>query len=428
MLLQHRSRKGKEDPARLDERMGIASRCRPEGKLAWFHAASVGEAQSTLILIDAIQKKVPDLHILVTTGTVTSATLMEKRLPSKATHQYIPLDHPVWVRKFISHWQPDVVFWLESELWPNILRTIKQAKIPATLINAHLSKTSFKRWKKSGCVIRDLLDTFSLILTQTQEDADHFIELGAIKDRVKVSDNIKYSADPLPYDENTYKDLTKAITGRPVWLYASTHEGEELIACRLHNHIKKNYPDLLTIIVPRHPERRNSILDICKKQETTARLRGNRHDLPQEGDDIYIADTLGELGLFYRLAPMACIGRSFSNDGGGGHNPIEAAQLDCAILHGPNVQNLAQIFEEMDSYGAAICVKTDKKLEDCILNLLENEDTLNAMQNKATQFALNKSKVLERVCKYLDPLLTDAGILTPQNAEQEEPKEEKECA
>lgn len=420
MILLRRSRKGKEDSARLAERMGTPSILRPNGKLAWFHAASVGEAQSALILIDEMLKINPALHILVTTGTVTSADLMQKRLPKKAVHQYIPLDSSRWTEHFLDHWRPDIVFWLESELWPNLLQGIRERQIPSVLINARLSEKSFKRWKKSGNTIQNLLDTFQLILAQTEEEASSFTALGA--GNVIVSDNIKYSAAPLPRDEAAYKKLQKALGGRPVWLCASTHDGEEKLACQIHRHLKKDFPDLLTIVVPRHPERRETIMATCSTQEVQARNRGNNHDLPQEKDDLYIVDTLGELGLFYRLSPIAYIGRSFSNDGGGGHNPIEAAQLDSAVLHGPNIQNLKQIYKEMDEYGAAICTQTEKKLEDCLHKLLSDEEALHVLQNKATEFALNKSRVLERVLKHLQPSLQQAGIIALS------PKEEKECA
>lgn len=412
--LKRRCKQGKEDPHRLEERMGISTRPRPEGHLVWFHAASVGEAQSALILIDAVLEQNPELHILVTTGTLTSAELMMKRLPDKAFHQYIPLDHPQWTKAFLSHWQPDFIFWLESELWPNMLGHIRNKKIPAALVNARLSPSSFKNWKKAKQSIANLLDAFTLILAQTKEDVRNFKALGADDNKVILTDNIKYSAQPLPYDEAALNNLKKATKNRPLWLYASTHDGEELLACRIHHHLKKKHPGLLTIIVPRHPDRRDAIMATCGQQKIKARLRGNAHSMPQNEDDVYIADTLGELGLFYRLAPIACIGRSFSNDGGGGHNPIEAAQLDCAVLHGPHVQNLSLIFEEMDSYGAALNTKTEKKLEDAIDKLLGSDDTLHTMQNKAHQFAHNKARVLDRVMKALLPLLEENGLTQTQ--------------
>lgn len=402
-VLLRRSRKGKEDPARLAERMGIYNKPRPAGPLAWFHAASVGEAQSTLILINALQKQTPFQNILVTTGTVTSAKLMEQRLPPGAFHQFFPVDHPQWTKNFLNHWNPDVILWMESELWPNMLLEIARRKIPAALVNARLSERSIRRWKLARRQIKKLLGTFSLFLAQTEEDAASFRAWDAAN--VTVCDNLKYAADPLPCNEADLTKLKDAAGERPLWLYASTHDGEEEMACRIHAHIRKKIPGLLTVIIPRHPGRRETVLAACKKQGLAARLRGADNALPQESDDMYIADTLGELGLFYRLCPLACIGRSFSKDGGGGHNPIEAAQLDCAVLHGPRVQNLTRIYEEMDMAGAALCVKDEQDFQVRLERLLSDPEGLAALQNKGAHFVQEKSKVLETVMAALSRII-----------------------
>lgn len=414
-ILNRRARQGKEDPARMGERMGIAGQPRPDGPLVWFHAASVGESQSTLILMNALLQQRPDLNVLVTTGTVTSAQLMEKRLPRRTIHQYYPLDHPSWVGSFLDHWQPDLALWMESEIWPNMLKALKKRDIPAALVNARLSPQSFKRWKLAAGEIKDLLAVFSVCLAQTEEDADYFRQLGARN--VTVTDNLKYSAAPLPYEEKDLRALQAATKDRPLWLYASTHDGEEDMACRIHKHLQKTIPGLLTIIVPRHPERRGDIRKICEKYSLHAKFRGEEKILPGGEDQVYVGDTLGELGLFYRLSPVACIGRSFSNDGGGGHNPIEAAQLGCAILHGPHVQNLARIFEEFNSAGAAIRLKSEQDFQHRLERLLSDSDGLEALQNKATRFAQDKARVLEKVLEQLTPLL--------ENSEQ---KRRRKCA
>lgn len=405
-MLHRRQKKGKEDAARLHERMGAPQRPRPDGKLIWFHAASVGEAQSTLILIDALKEAYPEAHFLVTTGTVTSAELMQKRLGSRCFHQYYPVDHPKWVAGFLDHWQPDFALWMESELWPNMLMAIKERHIPAALVNARLSPKSLERWQKSKKAARKLIDALSIILTQTEKDAEAFKSLGA--ENVQITDNLKYSAAPLPYDENDLKKLQDAIGSRPLWLYASTHDGEEDLACRLHTQLRKGLPNVLTIIVPRHPERRESVVNSCKRYDLPYCLRTEKHNLPQETDTIYIADTMGELGLFYALSPLACIGRSFSRDGGGGHNPIEAAQHSCAVLHGPNVQNLQQIFDDMDKEGAALRLKDEKDFETRLQRLLNDEEGLAALQNKGHRFVSEKSVVLKKIMAALSPIADHA--------------------
>ncbi len=403
LLLQSRVKRGKEDPARLGERKGEPSQPRPNDSVIWLHAASVGEAQSALILLDALEKHHPSVSVVVTTGTVTSATLMQRRLPRNAVHQYAPLDHPGWVENFLNHWRPDLALWMESELWPNMLTALRARKTPAALINARLSDKSYRHWKWARGFVKSLLDCFTLILAQTEKDAHHYGSLGA--SNVIVSDNIKYSAAPLPHDELSLKTLKVAVGERPVWVYASTHAGEESLACRAHKTLKETLPDLLTIIVPRHPERRDNIANTCFENRLKFRLRGQTLALPTSDDDIYIADTLGELGLFYTLCPIAMIGRSFSDDGGGGHNPVEAAQLGCAVLTGPNNQFQLQLYEDMRTDFAVREVRTESELTTALKELLTKPELLNEMQRNTSTFVNRKTHVVDRVLEILSPML-----------------------
>ncbi|GJL84492.1 MAG: 3-deoxy-D-manno-octulosonic acid transferase [Micavibrio sp.] len=407
-ILERRRLKGKEDTMRIGERKGQPGRQRPEGQLVWIHAASVGEAQSALIVIDALLSKNESMHALVTTGTVTSAKMMAKNLPERAFHQFYPLDHPDWVDSFLSHWHPDLVLWMESELWPNMLAEIKDRNILAVLVNARLSNKSYRLWKLSGGNARKILETFSLVLAQTEKDARLYQSLKA--SHVITTDNLKYSAKPLPFDEESLSNLSAMCGRRPLWLYASTHDGEEAMACRIHQVLQNTIPDLLTIIVPRHPERRKDIVATCAEHNLRTCLRGDSHALPGNEDEIYIADTLGELGLFYRLSPIACIGRCFSNDGGGGHNPIEAMQLNCAVLFGPHVQNLQEIYGEIDLEQSALRVGNETEFIETLRYLLENPKALHEIQNRALSFAQDKSNVLDRIMQALKPVFEQSGI------------------
>jgi 3-deoxy-D-manno-octulosonic-acid transferase len=413
-LLARRTTRGKEDRTRLTERKGEAGLARPEGKLAWIHAASVGEAQSTLILIDNLLKYNENINILVTTGTVTSAKMMAQKLPKRAFHQFYPLDHPDWTERFLDYWKPDLVFWMESEIWPNMLLGIQKRGIPAALVNARLSGKSALLWKIAKGSARRLLNTFSVILAQTPEDADHYVALGA--KNVQVTDNVKYSAKPLPADDMDLKDITAYTRGRPLWVYASSHRGEEALACRVHQILKNSLHDIMTVIVPRHPQRGAEIKIICEEHKLSVIRRGADKILPGAETDIYLADTMGELGLFYRLAPVALIGRSFSDDGGGGHNPIEAAQLNCAVLHGPRVQFQKQIFKEMDAAGASVQVNNEKELIDALRAVLTDRTRLEAQQKIASEFAHSKERVIDRVMQALYPLLETT--ISPVNAKQ----------
>lgn len=404
-LLEFRLKHNKESAERLAERRGQPDAPRPDGKLIWLHAASVGEAQSTLILITTLSKQIPDAQFLVTSGTLTSAALMEKRLPENAFHQFYPLDYPNWTTNFLNHWKPDLILWMESELWPNMLEAIKDRNIPAVLINARLSNKSYNIWNIFSGSAKSLLSTFQLILTQTKLDEERFKQLGA--PNIVTTDNIKYSATPLPYDDIELEKLHTSIAGRPTWVFASTHDGEELLACKIHASLVQKIPSLLTIIVPRHPERRDDIQKLCNLMKVLSVFRGGGKNLPQPDTDIYVADTLGELGLFYKLTNIAVIGRSFSNDGGGGHNPIEAAQLGCAVLTGPNVQFQRQLFGEMFSIKAAQQLNDKTELLKHLRALFENEDMRNNAILKASKFAESKANVINIVMENLTPVLSN---------------------
>jgi 3-deoxy-D-manno-octulosonic-acid transferase len=402
-LLAARARKGMELPARISERRGVAVLPRPSSPLVWIHAASLGEAQSALILVTRLLEKDPDIHILMTTGTVSSANMMQKNLPPGVIHQFYPLDHPDWTRSFLDHWQPDLVLWMESELWPNMLSEMKSRKIPAILVNARLSDRSFKRWSWIRHFAGEILSAFNLIIAQTSEDAARFKALGGLS--VTASGNLKYSAKPLPFDESELQKLDAAIAGRPLWVYASCHKGEEALACRVHTILKNIFPDLLTILVPRHPDRRNEIAEICKNHGLSFALRGTDKTPPPHDTDIYIADTFGELGLFYRLAPLAVIGRSFSDDGGGGHNPIEAAQLNCAVLYGPHVQYQKELYAGMSGAGAALPVRNEQELTAAVRDLLSTPEKCAALQRSGFEFVRTQGTVADLVVSALHPWL-----------------------
>lgn len=407
-ILNRRLRDGKEDPDRVTERHGIASKQRPDGPLLWVHVASVGEAQSVLPIISLFLEQVPEASVLVTSITRNSATLLETRLPPRAFHQYLPVDRPAWVRRFMLHWKPDLVLWAESELWPAILAEIRKRHLPAALLNARLSPKSFANWSRAPKFIESILSTFTVILTQTDLDNDYFTALGARS--VVTVGNIKFAAPPLPVQPNDLIALTNAIGARPVWVYASSHAGEEELAVKTHVTLQNHFPDLLTIIVPRHPERRTEISRQMNAIGQDAVFRGNGKQLPTSGTQVYIADTLGELGLFYSVAPVACIGRSFSNDGGGGHNPLEAGLLNCAVLHGPHIQNLAEIYTEMDESGAALRISAPEDLASVLMELLSHKDALQNLRDKAHQFARSKNSTLQNVVKECEPIFLLANL------------------
>jgi 3-deoxy-D-manno-octulosonic-acid transferase len=345
-LLKRRLRRGKEHPQRMAERRGEAGLARPAGVLVWVHGASVGELVAAMPLIARIRARA--FNVLVTTGTVTSAALAEKRLPPGVIHQFVPLDAPAFVAKFLDHWRPSLALLVESDLWPNTIMGCARRRIPLIVVNGRLSARSFERWRYFPGTIEALLRRLDLCLVRTAADAARFGALGA--PRVTTTGNLKLDVPPLPADERKLARLIAAIDGRPVVAAASTHLGEEAAVIDTQRRLKSTFRGLLTILVPRHPERGSSIASAIAASGLTSALR-SRDQLPHAGTDIYVADTVGELGLVYRVAPIVFMGGSLIPHGG--QNPIEPAKFGAAILHGPHVANFADIYTALDEARGA---------------------------------------------------------------------------
>lgn len=407
LYLARRMRAGREDAQRFGERRGIPSVPRPAGFLIWFHAASVGESMSMLRLLDRLQAERPGINILVTTGTVTSARMVADRLGNRVIHQYIPVDRAAWVTRFLDHWRPDCAVWIESEIWPNLLDGVARRGIPAALVNARMSVKSHRRWSLARRTIAHLLSTFDLCLAQTEMEATRLGELGA-RD-VRYVGHLKFAADPLPADPAMLASLRAAIGARPLWVLASSHEGEDEIAIAAHQRLVAQYPDLLTVIVPRHTKRGPAIAGMARAAGLSAALRSAGLP-PMQGDEVYVADSMGELGLWYRLSGIACIGGSLVPVGG--HNPIEAAQLDCALLYGPHMFSLPGIAAELQAENAALVVEDAETLATAIRRLLADRPAALAMAAAARAIAERNRNVLERAFAALDPLIDRARSAT----------------
>ncbi len=398
--LRSRMRAGKEEEARLPERMGFSDRARPEGALVWLHAASVGETMSSLVLIEKILGENPGVSVLLTTGTVTSAAMAAKRLPPGAIHQYCPVDVPSWVGRFLDHWRPDAALWIESELWPNLIRRTHQAGIPMALVNARLSARSKRRWERARNTFRSLVSAFSVVLCQTEEGAAEFRNLGV--ERAGSVGNLKFSAPPLPVEASELETLRKCVGSRPLWLAASTHPGEEEIVLEAHQRLTAAFPDLLTILAPRHPNRAGEIEAMLKSRVVGVKRR-TAERLIVDTDEIYMADTMGELGLFYALVPVAYIGGGMASLGG--HNPIEPAQKDTAILYGPDRGNFTSVAEELEAAGAAQIVTDAATLSDSLSLLLSNAVECGRRAAEARKVADRNSGIVDAVIERLRPIL-----------------------
>jgi len=399
VLLARRLKRGKELGERIDERRGESNVPRPTGPLVWLHGASVGELLAVLPLIERIAAR--GLNVLVTSGTVTSSELAAQRLPPGVIHQFMPLDVPKFVARFLDRWQPQLAMFVESDLWPNALMETAQRKVPMVLVNARLSERSFRRWLKLPGSIGHLLGRFDLCLARTPPDAERLTALGARN--VFVSGNLKLDVPAPPADEASLAALKAAIGERPLVAAASTHPGENEMIIAAHKRLRATSPGLLTLIAPRHPERGPDIARLAREAGLTATLR-SQGALPDAATDVYVADTMGELGLVYRIAPAVFIGGSLVKHGG--QNPIEPAKLGAAILHGPHVWNFDELYAALDAAHGAEPVDTGEKLTAGFAAMLA-QPKVRAKVAQAGRNAVNAlGGALERTMQALEPYLT----------------------
>lgn len=408
LWLKKRQREGKEDKVRVSERTGHASFPRPKGPLVWVHAASVGESMSILPFIDGLLARYPDISVLLTTVTVTSAKVMESRLPDRAYHQYMPVDTPGAVRRFVRHWTPDTAIFVESELWPNLIRETHKTGCPLVLLNARLSEKSYKTWQRLAGTARGLVQCFSLILAQSQADAERFRALGAADAR--YIGNLKYFALPLPSDAKETGRLLSMIGQRYVWLAASTHPGEEEMVAEAHKHIAESFGSLLTIIVPRHASRGEGIQDMLEDMKLKVSRRSAEEPIADD-TNIYLADTMGELGMLYRLTGIVFMGGTLADKGG--QNPLEAARLNCAIILGPHMENFAAIAREMEEHDACVRARNPEALADMVTTLLRDTERQEKLARAAETVVKGKKELLEQTLEALDPFLEKKATRAP---------------
>lgn len=406
LLLARRARRGKEVASRLAERRGIDATPRPAGPLLWLHAASVGEAVSVLPVLEHFAAMAPAARVLFTTGTVTSAALLARRLPElglaeRVLHRFAPLDVPRWAARFLDHWRPDAAAFVESEIWPNLLRACQRRRVPMALLNARLSARAFARWRRAPGLARALFGAFARVEAQSAADAARLSALGARA--VRAPGNLKFAAPPLAVADDELAGLRAVLGGRPVWLAASTHPGEEAVALAVHARLAASHPALLTVIAPRHPERGSAIAAEIAGPPTTRRALGEGP--PAAG--VWIADTLGELGLLYSAIGIAFVGGSLVAHGG--QNVLEPARLGCAVAVGPHVANFAEPVAALEAAGALTRVAGAESLAIWVDALLRDPARRAAMA-AAGQAAASRDAGLPRaVAAGLAALLAGSG-------------------
>lgn len=408
LYLRHRVRRGKEDPARLPERFGHASQPRPAGPVLWIHGASVGESLSVLPLLEKLLNHWPEAHAIVTTGTFTSAKLMAARLPARAVHQLVPLDHPACVARFLDHWKPNGVLWLESDLWPTILQAFHMQNMPAVLVNGRMSDRSRRGWAKRPAAIATLLQSFALVLARSAEDAARFRSLGAPD--VRCHGDLKQAAPPLPVEEAALASLRRQLGDRPRWLLASSHPGEDVLAGSMHQALRAQHPGLLTMIAPRHPERGADIADALRATGLTA-ARRSLGEPPAPDTDVYLLDTMGEMGLAYRLSPITVMGKTLASTEG--QNPLEPARLGCAVLAGATLDNFRDLAAAMTASGALTRSKDLDALQANLDHLLRAPEEVARRGAAAQVFAQQRTHILDAVAADVTALLGSAMETKP---------------
>ncbi len=397
LLLRERQRRGKEDGARIAERLGHAGIARPDGQLVWVHGASVGECLAALPLIDVLLKA-PGRHVLLTSGTLTSAKLMAERLPHGAIHQFAPVDTPASIARFLDHWRPDAALFVDSEFWPNMIADVAARDIPLALINGRMSERSFVNWSYAPQSAAAILSRFAICLAQDQETAERLRLLGAKS--VEVTGNLKADAPPLPAQAEKLDALRAAIGARPVWLAASTHPGEDETILPAHDALRREFPDLLTIIVPRHPGRGGDIAMLCGARRVLQRSHG---ELPIADTAIYVGDTLGELGIFFRAVNFTFIGGSLIPHGG--QNPLEPARLHCAVMAGPHTENFTPAYDAILAAQGLGRVNSCAEIAALARRFLSNADEARAIGETASRAAATLGGAMEKTREAIEALL-----------------------
>jgi 3-deoxy-D-manno-octulosonic-acid transferase len=364
--LDARARRGKEDAARLGERFGFYQQARPSGRLAWLHAASVGEAGVAIALIDSMSRRDPSLSFLLSTGTRTSAEITARRAPPRTTHVYAPLDVLPAVRRFVSHWRPDIGVFVESEIWPNLILEARRAGVTLALVNARMSPRTLQRWRSWSVAAREVLGAFAWVSAADARTGDALTTLRG--SQTPALGNLKLAAPPPRIDPQTRALLAAEIGKRPTWVAASTHPGEDEIVLDAHARVRANVPNALLILAPRHPERGGDVAELAHDapRRSAGRTIGNA--------PVYIADTMGELGLFYSLAPIALVAGSLLPDLKG-HNPVEPAKLGAAVLSGPNVESFQDLFDALFTGQAALRVDDAHDIAIAVTHLWRDEAT-----------------------------------------------------
>ncbi len=396
-------KKGKELPGRVGEKSGISKVPRPAGEVIWFHALSVGESLALLPLIEKALSELPEAHVVLTTSTATSVAALENAaLPDRAHHVLLPIDTARATRAFLDHWSPSVAVFAELDFWPRLMIETDRRGLPMILINSRMSEKSFESRRKLGGLTKDVLRLFRNLLLQDVPSVDRFVQLGAARERIQVVGALKAAARPLPADPLILGEFRKAVGNRPMWLAAATERSEHPAIVEAARLIREAVPEALCIVAPRHIADGAPLGDAMEEVGLSVALRSGEEAV-SAGTAVYIADTIGEMGLWYRLAPVSFVGHSLPPEGThlGGKNPYEAAALNSVILHGPAVSDFDETYAALNEAGASLEVWSAEALAEAVTELL-NEDARVPYLAAAARVVDERRAVLETTWQIID--------------------------
>jgi 3-deoxy-D-manno-octulosonic-acid transferase len=411
--LAARARAGKEDTERLPERFGHASAARPNGTLVWLHGASVGEMRVAMLVRAALEERREGLSFLLTTGTRTSAALAARAAMARTIHQFAPIDRVAAVARFLDHWRPDVAIFAESDLWPNLVTEARRRSVRLALVNGRMSPESLAGWSRTPTMATRVLNAFDVVLAADARTAEGLGELG--NRPVPALANLKIAAPAPAIDEASRAALVGAIGARPVWLAASTHEGEDEIALDAHAELRRTHPDALLIVVPRHPQRGEAVAARVRDACGRAAPRRSQGNLPSTDAPVYVADTMGEMGTLFSAAPVALVAGSLLPHLKG-HNPIEPIRCGAALLSGPFVESFSDVFAELEDAGALMIVRTPQEIAGAVAGIWREPVRRTALV-AAGQAALTRGgDALDATLAAIMPLLPSGRAMTHAGA------------
>ncbi len=396
IIILFRIIKKKEDLKRFKEKFAFFSKNRKRGKLVWFHAASVGEFLSIVPLIKKLEKNKKISQILLTTTTLTSSNLFKKFKFNKTVHQFFPIDNNFFTNKFLNYWKPNLAVFIDSEIWPNMLINLEKNSITRILLNARISKRSFRRWKKLGNFSKNIFKKFNYTYPQNQESKNYLSKMNVKK--IKLIGNLKFSQNNLEINDLN-QNFKRFMASKKLWCAVSTHPGEEKLCVDVHSRLIKKFKNLVLILIPRHAERADSLQGELSKFNLEQHIHSNKKNI-NKNTKIYIVDTYGETGLFFKVCKTVFLGKSLTVDGG--QNPLEPARDNCIIIHGPKVSNFTEIYDYLDSQKIAFKINNKNQLYKKLFGLLSKKKNVSKLKNKIN---LIGSKVLKRNLNEIELLI-----------------------